>query len=131
MKMTKMVRQVVTGAAAIAAMATLPGSAFAGPIVGFLGIAGGITYDTVTPLPMGGSAILDWRPSGGGTGVAFVVTDATDYFNPDGAGAAGIDVGTMLSIRDITNDPALGGAIPAPAYAPAGAADVPNFLSNF
>jgi hypothetical protein len=80
---------------------------------------------------MGGSAILDWRPSGGGTGVAFVVTDATDYFNPDGAGAAGIDVGTMLSIRDITNDPALGGAIPAPAYAPAGAADVPNFLSNF
>jgi hypothetical protein len=128
MKMTKMVRQVMTGAAAIAAMATLPGSAFAGPITGFLGIAGGITYDTVGNT---GSAILDWRPSGGGTGIAFVVTEATDYFNPDGDGDQGIDVGTMLSIRDLTNDPALAGPIPAPAYAPAGAADVQDFLSNF
>ena len=128
MRMTKMVRQVVTGAAAIAAMATLPGSAFAGPIVGFLGIGGGITYDTVGTS---GSAILDWRPAGGGTGVGLVVTDATGYFNPDGAGVAGIDFGTQYTIRDLTNDPTLAGAPPLAAYAPPGPVNVPNFLSNF
>lgn len=128
MTMKKMVRQAVTGAMTIAAVTALSGSAYAGPIVGFLGIGGGITYDTVNNS---GSAILDWRPSGGGTGIGLVVTDATGYFNPDGDGVAGLDVGTQLTIRDITNDPGLAGGVPMPAYAPAGDVNVPNFLSNF
>ena len=113
---------------AIAAIVALSGSAYAGPITGFLGIAGGITYNSVNTS---GSAILDWSPSGDG-GIAFVVTDATDYFNPDGAaGPLGIDVPTMLTIRDLTNDPNFDGAAPAPALAQPGPTDVPNFLSNF
>ena len=126
--MKKMVRQAVTGAMTIAAVTALSGSAYAGPIVGFLGIGGGITYDTVGTT---GAAILDWRPMGGGTGVGLVVTDATGYFNPDGGGALGIDFGTQYTIRDITNSAGLAGAIPSPALAPAGDVNVANFLSNF
>jgi hypothetical protein len=126
MKMKKMVRQVLTGAVAIAAMATLPGNAFAGPITGFLGIGGGIVYDTVGTT---GGAILDWQPAGGGTGVGLIVTTASGYFNP--AGVAGIDFATQYTIRDLTNVPALSGAPPLAALAPAGPVNVPNFLSNF
>ena len=63
MKMKTMVRQVLTGAATVVAMATLPGVASAGPINGFLAIAGGVTYDTVGTS---GNAILDWAPTGTG-----------------------------------------------------------------
>jgi PEP-CTERM motif len=129
MTMKKMVRQAVTGAMTVAAVTALSGSAYAGPIVGFLGIGGGITYDTVGTT---GAAILDWRPTGGGTGVGLVVTDATGYFNPDDGGPLGLDVGTVMTIRDLTNDPTLAGVAPMPAYAPAGFdVSVPNFLSNF
>jgi len=125
--MRKTVKQALTGAIAIAAMATMPGSAYAAPINGFLAIAGGITYDAVGNT---GSAIIDWAPTGGGSGTALVVTDATGYFNPDGALPLGIDLGTRVAIRDLTNDPALAGA--NAAYAPPGSAvAVPNFLSNF
>lgn len=128
MKMKTMVRQVITGAATVVAMATLPGAALAGPINGFLAISGGVTYDTVGNT---GNAILDWAPTGTGFGNGFVVTNATGYFNPDGAGVAGIDVVTQLQIRDVTGTLALSGAAPLPAYAPAGPVNVPNFLSNF
>ena len=127
MTMRKKVRQALTGAMAIAAMATLPGSAYAGPINGFLAIAGGITYDSVGNT---GSAIIDFAPDGGGSGTALVVTNATGYFNPDNIGLAGIDFGSQVTIRDLTNDLALAG--PDAAYAPPGSTvDVPNFLSNF
>lgn len=129
MTMRTTVKQALTGAIAIAAMATMPGSAYAAPINGFLAIAGGITYDAVGNT---GSAIIDWAPTGGGSGTALVVTDATGYFNPDGGGLQGIDLGTRVAIRDLTNDPALAALPPNPAYAPPGAAvTVPNFLSNF
>lgn len=128
MRMKTVVQRVLTGTIAIAGLVAAPGIVQAGPIDGFISIAGGITYDTVGT---GGSAILDWSPVGGGLGRAFVVTDATGYFNPDGVGLAGIDIGTSLMIRDLTNDPTLAGPVPQPAYAPPGAASVPNFLSNF
>ena len=110
----------------IAAMATVPGSANAATITGFLAIGGGITYDSVGTS---GSAILDWNPTGGGVGNALVVTAASGYFNPDGVGTAGIDFGTALLIRDLTNDPALAG--PNAALAQPGPANVTNFLSGF
>src|SRR5688572_6815416 len=126
MKMEKMVRKVLTGAVALGAMAALPGSAFALPITGFLGFGGGIVYDTINTS---GGAILDFQtPSGGGVGTGLVVTMATGYFNP--AGVAGIDFGTQLQIRDITNVLAASGAIPLPAFAPnVGPANVPNFIT--
>jgi hypothetical protein len=128
MTIRKTVRQALTGAIAIAAMATLPGSAYAAPITGFLAIGGGITYDTVDNT---GGAIIDWSPSGGGTGTVVSVTDATGYFNPDGAGVLGLDFLDTMTIRDLTNTAALAGPVPAPAYAPPGATvEVENFLSN-
>src|SRR5688572_7148738 len=127
MKMEKMVRKVLTGAVAIGAMVALPGSAFALPITGFLGFGGGIVYDTINTT---GGAILDFQnPPSGGVGTGLVVTMATGYFNPDGNGTAGIDFGTQLQIRDLTNVLAGSGAIPLPAFAPAGAVNVPNFLT--
>lgn len=131
MTIRKLVQQAATGAAVIAATAALPGSANAAPITGFLGIGGGITYDSVGTS---GSAILDWSPSGGGTGNAFVVTQASGYFNPgpvaDPGGLMGIDPGTRLLIRDLTNDPALAGANAALALPGAGN-NVTNFLTGF
>jgi hypothetical protein len=128
MTMKTLVQKVLTGTIAIAGLVAAPGVVQAGPINGFIGISGGITYDTVGT---GGSAILDWSPVGGGVGRGFVVTDATGYFNPDGGGLLGIDIGTSLAMRDLTNDLSLAGPAPQAAYAPPGAASVPNFLSNF
>jgi len=128
MTMKTVVKRVLTGTIAIAGLVAAPATVRAGSIDGFIGISGGITYDTYLTA---GSAILDWSPVGGGLGRGFVVTDATGYFNPDGGGLMGIDIGTSMVMRDLTNDPALAGPAPAAAYAPPGAASVPNFLSNF
>jgi hypothetical protein len=128
MKMKTMVRQVVTGAATVVAMATLPGAASALPITGFLGFGGGIVYDT---LNTSGGAILDWQtPPGGGVGTGLVVTNATGYFNPPGV--AGLDFGSQIQIRDVTNVLAASGAIPLPAFvntATPATVNVPNFLT--
>jgi hypothetical protein len=123
----KTLQKFLTGTIAIAGLVAAPGIVQAGPIDGFIGVSGGVTYDTVGTS---GSAILDWSPVGGGVGRGFVVTDATGYFNPDGAGPMGIDIGTNLVIRDLTNDPALA-ILTGAAYAPPGPASVPNFLNTF
>jgi hypothetical protein len=127
------IKKLAFGAFTAVSLVMLPASVQAAEITGFLGISGGVIYDAVNST---GGAVIDWAPADLGIGASTVVTQATGYFNPDGLGPMGIDVdpfltaSTSLTIRDITNVPP-GGPIPAPAYAPAGPANVPNFLSNF
>ncbi len=105
----------------------VPSTVGAAPIIGTLGIAGGIIYDT-RGGPGSGLSILDFAPPGGGTGTQFAtVSTQSGYF-------ANVDDGSGLKILDITNDITAVGA-PGPAlviagtnYGPAG---IGGFLRDF
>jgi len=104
-----------------------PMTVSAAPIVGTLGISGGVIYDT-RGAAGSGLSIVDFAPPGGGTGTSGVtISTQSGYFTP-------IDPFSQATILDITNDITAVG-VPGPAYVPAGIdlgpAGIGGFLRNF
>jgi len=118
---------VLLGSSVVALLGlSAPVTVSAAPIVGTLGISGGIIYDTRGAGT--GLAILDFAPPGGGTGTAGVtISTQSGYFQP-------IAPFSTAQILDLTNDATASG-VPGPAFVPAGVdfapAGIANVLSNF
>ena len=99
----------------------------AAPIIGTLGISGGVIYDT-RGAPGSGLSIIDFAPPGGGTGTSGVtISTQSGYFTP-------IDPFSTATILDLTNDVTAVGA-PGPVLVNAGVnygpAGIGGFLRNF
>lgn len=99
--------------------------ATAAPLIGTLGISGGIVYDTLNTT---GGAILDFTPLGTGVGQFVDVGIATGYFDT----VLGLGIGDTGQILDLTNLASAAG-VPGPVYAPPGVPNlgISDFLSAF
>jgi hypothetical protein len=99
--------------------------ATAAPLIGTLGISGGIVYDTLNTT---GGAILDFTPLGTGVGQFVDVGIATGYFDT----VLGLGIGDTGQILDLTNLASAAG-VPGPVYAPPGVPNlgIDDFLSAF
>ena len=118
-------KRIAVTCVALVALLGVGKRAEAGPLIGTLGISGGIVYDTLNTT---GGAVLDFTPLGTGVGQFVDVGIATGYFDS----VLGLGIGDQGQILDLTNLASAAG-VPGPVYAPPGVPNlnIDDFLSAF